>query len=357
MRFVLVLLFSSGLGAQTPSKTVTVPAAASLLLAGVPAGARIERPYSARDQAPANTAVEIGGVMFSTGARITFSASGTTANGNYPDAPRREDITAEGYIELGGRTIGTDYGIDPRPWGMGSIIAPLNALIGVFLPDGILSQVPPDGKQITVQERNERVQRPQLRQPFYIGTGVTPLGEVREVYVPIGARKLFLGVMSGENSSASGALQVTATISPAPKVDSNELRPANLSTRVYVGTGDRVAVVGLALKGEGTRSYLVRAVGPTLRNFGLTSVLPEPHVQVYNQAGVLVSEFRGWDSSLAATFSAVGAFALTEGSVDAAAVLRLAEGTYTFTVSSELRSTRPPILQEGFALLEVYELP
>jgi hypothetical protein len=357
MRIILLLFVASALGAQTVQKTVTVPAAASLLLAGAPAGARIVRPYSERDQAPACAAVEISGITFTTGALVTFAANGVTTNGNFPDAPTRSDISAEGYVELGGRTVGTDYGTDPRPWGMGSIIAPLNGLIGVFLSDEAPKQVPPDARQVTPQVRSERVQRPQLREPFYIGNGTTPSGDVREVYVPIGARRLFLGIMSGENSSASGALQVTCTISPAPIPTSSDLRAANLSTRVYVGTGDRVAVVGLSLIGKGTQSYLIRAVGPTLRTFGLTAVLPEPHVQVYNHAAVLVAEFRGWDSSLSPTFSAIGAFALMSGGGDAAAVLRLAEGNYTFVVSSELRSTRPPIPQEGFALLEVYQLP
>jgi hypothetical protein len=357
MRYVILSLFASILYAQTAQRTVTIPAAASLLLASAPSGAKIARPYSERDQAPSSSPVEIAGIAFTTGARVTFSSTGTTTNGTFPDAPRRSDISAEGYIDLGGRTVGTDYGTDPRPWGMGSIIAPLNALIGVFMSDEALKGVPPDGRQVTLEGRNERVRRPQLREPFYIGSGVTPGGHVREVYAPIGAQRLFLGVMSGENSSASGALQVTCTISPAPSTASGELRTANLSTRVYVGIGDRVAVAGLSLKGAGTHSYLVRAVGPTLRSFGLTAVLPEPRVEVYNHAGVLVSGFRGWDSSLSTTFSAIGAFALTEGSADAAAVLRLAEGGYTFVVSSELRSTRPSIPQEGFALLEVYELP
>lgn len=357
MRFISFLLLVTTLGAQTVERVVNVPAAASLLLAGAPAGTRIVRGYSDRDQAPANAAVAIGEVTFTTGALVTFSATGLTSNGTYSDAPKRNDITAEGYVNLSGSTFGTAFGTDPRLWGMGSIIAPVNALIGVFLSDEPIQTVPPDGRQVTPEVRNERVQRPQLREPFYIGAGMTPNGQRREFYVPIGARKLFLGIMSDENFSASGTLRVTCTIAPAPSATANDLRPTNISTRVYVGTGDRVAVVGLSLRGSGAGSYLVRAIGPTLRNFGLTNVLPAPQVKVYNQAGVLVAEFRGWESSFATTFSAIGAFALNANSTDAAAVLRLAEGNYTFVVFSELLSTSAPIPQEGFALLEVYQLP
>jgi hypothetical protein len=357
MRLILFFFFVATLGGQTVQTTVLVPSAASLLLADAPSGAKVVRQYSDRDVAPINAAVEIRDVTFTAGALVTFRSTGATTNGKYPDAPTRNDITAEGYVDLAGQTVGTDYGTDPRPWGVGSIIAPVNALIGVFLSDEPSTQVPPDGRQVTPQVRNERAQRPQLRQPFYVGTGTTPNGQPREFYVPIGATRLFLGVMSGENASTSGNLQVTCTVTPAPIATSGELRVANLSTRVYVGIGDRVAVVGLNLKGKGTQSYLVRAVGPTLRSFGLTAVLPEPHVQVFNHVGALIGEFRGWEPSLSTTFATIGAFALVPRSVDAAAVLRLTEGTYTFVISSELRSTRPPIPQEGVALLEVYELP
>ena len=366
VRYRISLLFASCVFiqvavAQQRTIAVNVAATASLLLADVSAGTRVVRTYSDRDQAPANSAVEIRNVTLTAGALVKFSVTGTTTNGSFPtDLPRRSDITGEGYVALGNMTASTDYGTDETRFGMGKIIAPINSLIGVFLPDAgsPAGQPPPLGPQITSIQRAEIVQRPQLRQPFFIGIGMTPDGTSREVYAPIGATRLFLWIMSQENASAVGLLRVVCTVSPAPAADSATVKAANLSTRVHVGTGANAAIVGLGLKGAGTKSYLIRAVGPGLREFGLTGLLPTPRVSVFNAVGVRVADFAGWDPSLSEMFTSVGAFPLQTGNGDAAAVMRLAEGNYTFVISSEFRATnRPPVQQEGIALVEVYELP
>jgi hypothetical protein len=94
---------------------------------------------------------------------------------------------------------------------------------------------------------------------------------------------------------------------------------------------------------------LIRAVGPTLASFGVGGTLADPKLEVFNGT-TKVTENDNWAASDAATFTSVGAFALTAGSRDAALVTQLNPGSYTAQVSGVNNGT-------GIALVEVYELP
>jgi hypothetical protein len=95
---------------------------------------------------------------------------------------------------------------------------------------------------------------------------------------------------------------------------------------------------------------LVRAAGPVLRTaFGLAGALDDPSLEVRDSAtGAIVASNDDWDASLEPTFAALGAFAWTRGSKDAALVASLPPGTYTAIVRGAGAST-------GVALVEVYE--
>jgi N-acetylmuramoyl-L-alanine amidase len=128
-------------------------------------------------------------------------------------------------------------------------------------------------------------------------------------------------------------------------------RLVNLSARNRVGTAAEVIVAGFYVAGTGAQRVLIRAVGPTLTAFGVTGVLSDPNLEVYDDTGAKVNDNDNWDAALAPTFSAVGAFALPGGSRDAALVLTLPAGrSYTAQVSGVGGAT-------GEALVEVYELP
>lgn len=129
-------------------------------------------------------------------------------------------------------------------------------------------------------------------------------------------------------------------------------RLVNLSARNRVGAAEAdLLIAGFTISGPGRKQVLLRGVGPGLQQFGVSSALADPVLKVYDAKSVLVAENNNWDSSLAARFSAVGAFALQLGSRDAAVVVTLDSGTsYTIQVSGANGGT-------GEALIEVYELP
>jgi hypothetical protein len=128
-------------------------------------------------------------------------------------------------------------------------------------------------------------------------------------------------------------------------------RLVNVSARNRVGTGDDILIAGFALSGSGAKRLLIRAIGPTLGAppFNVPGVLSNPKFEIYNSAGVKVTENDDWDPSLATTFLGVGAFSLNLGSRDAALVTTLPSGSYTVQVKGADGGT-------GEALIEIYEV-
>ncbi|HRE82976.1 MAG TPA: hypothetical protein PLN52_18165 [Opitutaceae bacterium] len=107
---------------------------------------------------------------------------------------------------------------------------------------------------------------------------------------------------------------------------------------------------------ERPRKVVIRGVGPTLRQFDVLSPVEDPQLTVHS-GSALLAQNDNWSAgspantaALVTAFSQVGAFALPEGSTDAALLIELPPGAYT----AHLRSALPAA---GDALLEVYVLP
>ena len=130
----------------------------------------------------------------------------------------------------------------------------------------------------------------------------------------------------------------------------------NVATRGEVGPGDKNLIAGVNINGTTPKRVLIRAVGPTLGNFGVTNPLADPVLRLVRQSdGVTVRENNDWGVGNEATdvkeaSVAIGAFALPTGSKDAALLITLPPGSYTALVTSGSGST-------GVAIVEVYEVP
>lgn len=128
-------------------------------------------------------------------------------------------------------------------------------------------------------------------------------------------------------------------------------RLTNLSARSVVSPDGGALIAGFNLTGTGTRRLLIRAVGPSLEAFGLEGLLSDPRLDLYAAGGsVPLATNQDWSPALAETFRQVGAFALRDGSWDAAFVVTLPAGSYTAQVGSANGAS-------GIALVEIYELP
>jgi sugar lactone lactonase YvrE len=132
-------------------------------------------------------------------------------------------------------------------------------------------------------------------------------------------------------------------------------RAINISTRAQVSSGDNVLIAGFVIHGDSARRLLIRGVGPSLATFGVPGVLSTPQINVRDSKGALITTIRAWSArpdvdDIRTAQQLTGAFALQEGSADAAAVLQLAPGPYTIEVSGINGAS-------GVAMAEVYDLP
>jgi len=129
------------------------------------------------------------------------------------------------------------------------------------------------------------------------------------------------------------------------------LRFTNLSARTRVGTGGDILIAGFALAGTSPKTLLIRAIGPSLAQFGVAGFLADPVLEIYRDTQ-LIAENDNWPgtSDLQNSAAAVGAFFLPINSTDAAVILTLPAGPYTAQVRGAKDTT-------GVALIEVYELP
>lgn len=146
------------------------------------------------------------------------------------------------------------------------------------------------------------------------------------------------GGLSGVGNSATATAAVGS---------SGTARLVNIATRVALGGVAGTPIPGFVLSGNGTKQMLVRAVGPTLANFGVSPALADPRLTLLRGASAIASN-DDWLATDAATFAAAGAFALAANSKDAAVVATLAPGAYTAPVTAGNDGS-------GIALLEVYD--
>lgn len=129
-------------------------------------------------------------------------------------------------------------------------------------------------------------------------------------------------------------------------------RLANLSVRTRAGTGDDTLIVGFVVEGAESKPFLVRGIGPALANFGVEGALADPRIVVY-RSGDTIAGNDNWGSApnlaaLKTAAAAVSAFALPEGSRDAALLQAFPGGGYTVQVAGADGGT-------GIALMEVYD--
>ena len=130
-------------------------------------------------------------------------------------------------------------------------------------------------------------------------------------------------------------------------------RLTNLSTRAEIDNGADLTV-GLVLGGQSARTVLVRGIGPSLAQFGITGLMADPRLELFeNSTGQTIASNDDWAGSpeISSTAAAVGAFALSGGSSpDAVLLVTLPPGAYSARITGANGSG-------GIAMVEVYEVP
>lgn len=154
-----------------------------------------------------------------------------------------------------------------------------------------------------------------------------------------------------ENSTGQAGMGLVEIYDTDSDSDS---RLVNLSTRAQLAPGGEVIVPGFVVDGDGPTTFLIRAVGPGLSQFGVPNVLRDPRLSVFSGNDLITSNdnwfVSGNSAQTEAATAAVGAFAINDTSLDAGVTVTLQPGSYTVHVDGVDQSG-------GTVLIEIYPVP
>lgn len=184
---------------------VVVPGSSDPWLAGMPAGSMA----SSGDVAPNESPVLASGLTLSAGQVLTFNVTGSVSH-----TPAPSGLTPDGGA-FTSHSAGAQNGI-------ANLTAPFDSLIGVFLdasqPDASSA---PSALNFSTLGTSFLSLSPLLKQPFFIGDGLTGTGTgaVQDFIIPSGATRLFLGTMDAFGwFNNTGSFDVTVNGASAPSV-------------------------------------------------------------------------------------------------------------------------------------------
>ena len=152
----------------------------------------------------------------------------------------------------------------------------------------------------------------------------------------------YTAIVRGANNTTGVALVEGYDIDPG-----SSSRLENISTRGLVQTGDNVMIAGVIVGGSGSQKMIVRALGPTLSNFGVANALADPTLELRDINGNLIKSNDNWRSTQQAEIIATGL--QPPNDAESAIVATLAPSNYTMIVRGVNSTT-------GVALVEVYRL-
>ncbi len=175
-------------------------------------------------------------------------------------------------------------------------------------------------------------------------TGLQPTNDAESAIVQTLAPGAYTAIVRGAGGTTGiGLVEAYDLDQPA------DSKLANISTRGFIDTGDNVMIGGFIIgpEGLGDATVLVRAIGPSLGNFGVANALQDPTLELRDGSGALLTSNDDWKESEQAEIEATGL--APSDDAESAILSTLPPGGYTAIVRGALDTT-------GVGLVEVYHL-
>ncbi len=175
-----------------------------------------------------------------------------------------------------------------------------------------------------------------------LATGLAPNDEHEAAIAVELAPGSYTAILSGGDTVSGVALVEVYDLTP-----DSDSAVANISTRGEVESGDNVMIGGFIIGADTSTEVLVRAIGPSLTQFGVMGALQDPVLELHDSAGVLLFQNDNWRSTQQADIVASGLPPSDDR--ESAILATLQPGSYTAIVRGQNDST-------GVGLVEVYNL-
>jgi glucose/arabinose dehydrogenase len=242
-----------------------------------------------------------------------------------------ENVAISGFIVAG--TASKRVGIR----GMG----PSLASFGVVAPlaDPMIELRRANGSVVLANDNWKETQQTEIA-----NAGIAPSNDKEAALIATLTAGNYTAIVRGKNGGTGVGLAEVYDLDQAA-----DSRLANISTRAFVGTGPDVLIGGFITGNKiGATRIAIRALGPSLAQFGITNPLPDPRLQVFDQNGTLLASNDNWQSD-ANQAALITSYGLARGNgLESAIAISLAPGAYTAIVSGKNNQT-------GVALVEVYD--
>lgn len=196
-----------------------------------------------------------------------------------------------------------------------------------------------NGSLITTNDNWKDTQQSEIQD-----STIPPPNDLESAIVATLPPAAYTAILSGKNGTTGIGLVEVYDLDPA-----SDSALANISTRGFVQTGDEVMIGGFIL-GDGTASekVLIRALGPSI--LGITDLLADPMLKLYDGNGTLLMSNDNWQDDALQKAAIVATGIPPQNDLESAIVATLSPGAYTAIVSGNNDGT-------GVALAEVYHLP
>jgi glucose/arabinose dehydrogenase len=242
-----------------------------------------------------------------------------------------ENVAISGFIVTGNA---------PKRVGVRAI-GPSLAGFGVANPltDPMVALRRSDGSLVSANDNWRDTQQTEI-----INAGIAPPNDLEAALIATLTAGNYTAIVLGKNGGTGVGLAEVYDLDPAA-----DSRLANISTRAFVGTGTDVLIGGFITGNRvGATRIAIRALGPSLGQFGITNPLPDPRLRLFDANGTSLAFNDNWqsDPNQAGLITSYGL--APPNTFESAIAISLPPGHYTAVVSGNNNQT-------GVALVEIYD--
>jgi hypothetical protein len=162
---------------------------------------------------------------------------------------------------------------------------------------------------------------------------------------PLRAQTSGSNIQISANRTVAGLTMTGLADSVAPSQTPG--KTLNFSTRATVGTGENTLIDGFIITGTAPKKVIMRALGPSLTQYGVQSALTNPTLTLYDQTGAILTSNDNWKDTQQTEIAATGL--QPSNDLESAIVQTLPPGMYTAGMNGKNGAT-------GVGLIEVYDL-